>query len=97
MGVPRVMSSVDFEAERRSSSRYQGGSEDHVPRMSPWFPLYPSVVIRPRTLSGLFVARILALDRSSGADSSTLPLLRWLSDSETVWFAGEAQGRKRKS
>ena len=76
--MPRVMSSVDFEAERRSSS-YQGGSEDHVPRMSPWFPLYPSVVIRPRTLSGLFVARILALDRSSGADSSTLPLLRWLS------------------
>jgi hypothetical protein len=57
----------------------------------------PSVVIRPRTLSGLFVARILALDRSPGADSSTLPLLRWLSDSETVWVAGEAQGRKRKS
>ena len=27
--------------------------------MSPWFPLYPSVVIRPRTFSGLFVARIL--------------------------------------
>ena len=29
--------------------------------MSPWFPLYPSVVIRPRTLSGLFVARILGI------------------------------------
>jgi hypothetical protein len=69
-----------YFGRRQARPKWKGGSEDHVPRMSPWFPLYPSVVIRPRTLSGLFVARILALDRSSGADSSTLPLPRWLSE-----------------